>query len=208
MSRRRRTGGRLGAVLVTFKRSFPARFPTQYYTQYYTGKWDAATDTLISTVGPDEDPTTQFSVFVFKRIMPEHMCFWPAPVEPDEQGARWWSFFNERRDNRKRFIKLHIRSSGSTKFGTPLNDAELLELALIRATVEHNAFCDARAVNLCTTPDCLTQRVIWDDMQKAHLPHHDLMKVRRVVHTRQFGKTYRDAKGALKHADVLRRRDG
>jgi hypothetical protein len=58
-------------------------------------------------------------------------------------------------------------------------------------------------VDFCSTPGCLTQRVMRDDMQKAHLPHHDLMKVRRVVHTRQFGKTYRDAKEALKHARTL-----
>jgi uncharacterized coiled-coil protein SlyX len=55
-------------------------------------------------------------------------------------------------------------------------------------------------VDFCSTPGCISQRVMRDDMQKAHLPHHDLMKVRRVVHTRQFGKTYRDAKEALKQA--------
>jgi hypothetical protein len=55
-------------------------------------------------------------------------------------------------------------------------------------------------VDFCSTPDCLAHRVMRDDMQKAHLPHHDLMKVRRVVHTRLFGKTYREAKEALKHA--------
>jgi hypothetical protein len=47
-----------------------------------------------------------------------------------------------------------------------------------------------------------------DDMQKAHLPHHDLMKVRRVVHTRQFGQTYRDAKEALKYAQTFFKSDG
>jgi hypothetical protein len=55
-------------------------------------------------------------------------------------------------------------------------------------------------VDFCSTPDCIAHRVMRDDMQKAHLPHHDLMKVRRVLHTRLFGKTYRDAKKALKLA--------
>ncbi|KAK7042365.1 hypothetical protein R3P38DRAFT_2890069 [Favolaschia claudopus] len=58
-------------------------------------------------------------------------------------------------------------------------------------------------LDLCSAPECITERVVRDDMQRPHLPHHDLMKVRRVVHTRFFGKTYRDAKEALKHARTL-----
>ncbi|KAJ7481633.1 hypothetical protein FB451DRAFT_1236685 [Mycena latifolia] len=251
-----RAGDEPGIVELSFKRSFPTRYPTQYFT----GTWNAATETLIGTVGMDEDPAKHNSAFVFKRIMPEYMCFWPAPVELETNKARalwgfaiaavrygvrrdrWsWSFFKERRDNRRRFIELYIRSSGSTQFGAPLTGPEWQELGLIkktfstadarfyhslgekmiRATVEHNASCDVcdsniggaritclicqmkdtfNTIDLCSTPDCLTQRVMRDDMQRAHLPHHDLMKVRRVVHMRQFGKIYRDAKEALKHA--------
>ncbi|KAJ7216565.1 hypothetical protein GGX14DRAFT_696336 [Mycena pura] len=56
-------------------------------------------------------------------------------------------------------------------------------------------------VDFHDSPSCkFTKLVLRDDMQKPHLPHHDLMKVRRVVHTRQYGKTYRDAKEALKNA--------
>jgi uncharacterized coiled-coil protein SlyX len=58
-------------------------------------------------------------------------------------------------------------------------------------------------VDFCSTPGCISNRVMREDMQKPHLPHHDLMKVRRVVHTRQFGKTYRDAKEALKQARIV-----
>lgn len=36
--------------------------------------------------------------------------------------------------------------------------------------------------------------------QRLHLPTHDILKVRRVVHIRQFGKTYRQALQALKKA--------
>ncbi|KAJ6481736.1 hypothetical protein C8R45DRAFT_1002875 [Mycena sanguinolenta] len=56
------------------------------------------------------------------------------------------------------------------------------------------------SVDFCSTQGCIDNRVVRDDLQKAHLPHHDLLKVRRVVHTRQFGKIYRDAKEAIKQA--------
>ncbi|KAF7366517.1 hypothetical protein MSAN_00909000 [Mycena sanguinolenta] len=56
------------------------------------------------------------------------------------------------------------------------------------------------SVDFCSTPGCIDNRIVRDDIQKAHLPHHDLLKVRRVVHTRQFGKIYRDAKQAIKQA--------
>ncbi|KAJ6511394.1 hypothetical protein C8R47DRAFT_732752 [Mycena vitilis] len=160
-------------------------------------------------------------------------------VRYDIRRSRWsWMFFKERRDNRLRFIELYIRQM---KFGKPMNQEEYDELARIkkifttadsrfyhslatqqiRATTEHNCFCDncggniggARisclvcqmkdtfnTVDFCSAPECVAARVMRDDMQKAHLPHHDLMKLRRVVHMRQFGKTYRNAKAALKHA--------
>ncbi|KAJ7326377.1 hypothetical protein DFH08DRAFT_941029 [Mycena albidolilacea] len=254
-----RTGTTPGTVTISFKCSFPARFPAQYYV----GTWDAATETLSGKFSSEEepgDPEQAGGAFVFRRIAPEYMCFAPAPVELEankslalwafaidsvrfdiRRKGRSWSYFKERRDNRKRFIELYIRS---TKFGPSMSDEEWEDLsrvkktlttsdsrfyhslaeAQIRATTDHNAYCDncrgriggARisclvcqmkdtfnTVDFCSTPGCLTQRVMRDDMQKAHLPHHDLMKVRRVVHTRQFGKTYRDAKEALKHAQTL-----
>ncbi|KAJ6591119.1 hypothetical protein DFH09DRAFT_1138663 [Mycena vulgaris] len=255
-----RAGDEPGTALVSFKRSFPARFATQFYS----GTWNAAAGMITGSVGLDEDATKHYAAFVFKRTLPEHMSFWPTPVELETNKARalwgfaiaaviygmrrdrWsWSFFKQRRDNRRRFIELFIRGSGSTQFGAPLAPPEWEELGRvkktfstadsrfyhslaeqqIRATVDHTATCDgcdgniggARitclvcqmkdtfdTVDLCTsTQDCITQRVMREDMQKAHLPHHDLMKVRRVVHTRQFGKTYRDAKEALKQARTL-----
>ncbi|KAJ7777866.1 hypothetical protein DFH07DRAFT_796416 [Mycena maculata] len=94
----------------------------------------------------------------------------------------------------------------------------------IRGTTEHNVYCDnCRAyvggaritclvcqmvsswntVDFCDSPRCIDSRVSRDDMQKPHQPHHDLMKVRRVLHKRLVGKTFRDAKKALKHARTL-----
>ncbi|KAJ7668060.1 hypothetical protein B0H17DRAFT_1336028 [Mycena rosella] len=95
----------------------------------------------------------------------------------------------------------------------------------IRATPEHSASCDnckgsiggARiiclvcqseadfnnTVDFCETPCCITDRFMRYDLKKAHQPHHDLLKVRRVVHLREFGNIYRNAKEALKQARTL-----
>ncbi|KAF8178104.1 hypothetical protein K438DRAFT_1978069 [Mycena galopus ATCC 62051] len=248
-----RAGDEPGTASISFERTFT----TGHATEYYTGKWDAATVTLTGTV----NFAAQDGAFVFKRnITPEHMCFWPAPVQLrknkaralwafaiaavrfDVRRSRWaWSFFNERRDRRRRFIELHIRSDGSATFGLPLNAEEHEELARIRKsmttadsrfyhslaelqirlTTEHNDHCDAcgtfisgarisclvcqikdslNTVDFCSTPGCIANRVMRKGLQKAHTPHHDLLKLRRVVHTRQLGKTYRDAREALQKA--------
>ncbi|CAK5278366.1 unnamed protein product [Mycena citricolor] len=47
---------------------------------------------------------------------------------------------------------------------------------------------------------CMDRRVKRDDMEKPHLPHHDVVKFRRFMHYRQFGKMYRDSKTALAQA--------
>lgn len=143
-------GDEPGTVVTTFKRIFPAHFPTQHFV----GKWDPATDTLSGTVGLEEDAEKHYSVFTFKRMSPEHLCFTPAPVELETNKARalwgfaiaavkygvrrerWsWSFFKERRDNRRRFIELYMRSSAaSTRFGTPLSNAEYEEMSRLKKT--------------------------------------------------------------------------
>ncbi|KAJ7122277.1 hypothetical protein C8R44DRAFT_735978 [Mycena epipterygia] len=254
--------------------------PAGYLTQYYAGTWNVSTDTIAGSLGDDQDPATHDGMFVFKRMPPENMCFVPAPVELESgkaralwgfaiaaviQGVRrdrWaWSFFKERRDNRRRFIELYIRSgSGTHQFGQWLTDLEEQDLARVRkslttqdsrfyhflaeqrirtitdhgrcahhlprvpderdlehacelsdlvrartSTYKHKqAKCGKRdEVDFCELPGCITSRVSRDDMQKPHLPHHDLMKVRRVVHIREFGKIFRNAKEALKGAREL-----
>jgi hypothetical protein len=106
--------------------------------------------TLTGTVWDEEDPEDSkrpSGAFVFKRIAPEHMCFSPAPVELETNKSRalwtfaisavrfdirrnrWvWAFFKERRDIRKRFIELYIRS---TTFGPSLSDEEWDELSRV-----------------------------------------------------------------------------
>lgn len=51
--------------------------------------------------------------------------------------------------------------------------------------------------------DCLDYRITRDDLAKPHLPTHDLLKVRRVVHQRQFGNMSREAMAALQTAREL-----
>lgn len=55
-------------------------------------------------------------------------------------------------------------------------------------------------VDLCDAPECMAARVERDDLHSPHLPGHDLVKVRRVVFTREFGVMDREAKEALKRA--------
>ncbi|KAJ7913942.1 hypothetical protein B0H13DRAFT_1612003 [Mycena leptocephala] len=247
-----RVGDEPGTVSISFKRSFPRHSSPQYYT----GTWTAATETLTGTIGFSQDPATHMGLFVFKRIAPEYTCFTPRPVELqsnkpralwifaiaavrfDVRRNRWsWSYFKERRDARRRFIELYIRSS----FGPPMTSSEREEWGRllktlttadrrfyhslgerkIRATTDHNVDCSNckgniggarlsclvcqmkdrfKTVDFCSTPSCVSNRVMWEDMEKPHLPHHDLVKLRRVVHTCQFGKTFREAREALKNA--------
>ncbi|KAJ6618743.1 hypothetical protein B0H10DRAFT_1794829 [Mycena sp. CBHHK59/15] len=244
-------------VNFTFKRSFPARFSPQYFS----GTWNRGSRSLSGTWGAEADSRTHDGVFTFKRILPEYMCFFPAPsvLEANKPQSLWtfaisavrdsirreawsWAFFKSRTENRKRFIELYIRS---TRFGRPLNRSEEEELGLIkksfttadsrffhsiaenqiRVTTGHDVRCDVctgtiggcrvtcltcrledtfDTVDFCDTPSCSTVKVAVSDhhvlSQRAHLPTHDVMKLRRVVHLRQFGKTYREAKRALAKA--------
>ncbi|KAJ6561494.1 hypothetical protein DFH09DRAFT_1160085 [Mycena vulgaris] len=91
----------------------------------------------------------------------------------------------------------------------------------IRVTTDHDVHCDAckghiggtrvtcltcRLEGTFDTVDfhdnlsCLSSKVIPTGLTRHHLPTHDILKVRRVVHIRQFGTTYRQAQQALKRA--------
>ncbi|KAJ6591176.1 hypothetical protein DFH09DRAFT_195515 [Mycena vulgaris] len=243
-------------VKFTFKQTFPARFAAQYFS----GSWSRATQSLSGTWGAEADSRTHDGVFIFKHIIPEYMCFFPAPavMKANKSRSLWafaiasvrysirkeswsWAFFKQRTQNRKRFIDLYIRS---TRFGRPLNRAEEEELGLIkksfttadsrfyhsiaenqiRVTTGHDVRCDActgtiggcrvtcltcrledtfDTVDFCDTHSCTSVKVVPTGMTRPHLPTHDILKLRRVVHLRQFGKMYREAKRALAKARVL-----
>ncbi|KAJ7058048.1 hypothetical protein C8F01DRAFT_1149302 [Mycena amicta] len=250
------SGENSSTVKFTFKRTFPTRFPAQYFS----GTWTRTTQSLTGTWGAEADPRTHGGVFIYKRIEPENMCFFPPLVELKNNKARalWkfaisavqfqirkqtfsWAFYKERSYARKRFIELYIRS---TAFGRPLNRAEETELGLIkksfttadsrfyhsialaniRVTTGHDVRCDActgviggsrltcltcrledtfDTVDFCDSSSCMGAKVVPSGMTRTHLPTHDILKLRRVVHIRQFGKTYREAKQALAKARQL-----
>ncbi|KAJ7701822.1 hypothetical protein B0H17DRAFT_1176328 [Mycena rosella] len=243
-------------VKFTFKQTFPARFSPQYFS----GSWSRATQSLSGTWGAEADSRTHDGVFIFKRILPEYMCFFPAPavMKANKPRSLWafaiasvryrirkedwsWAFFKQRTQNRKRFIELYIRS---TRFGRPLNKGEEEELGLIkksfttadsrfyhsiaenqiRVTTGHDVQCDActgtiggcrvtcltcrledtfDTVDFCDTHGCTSVKIVPTGMTRPHLPTHDILKLRRVVHLRQFGKMYREAKRALAKARQL-----
>src|SRR5882724_13288253 len=68
-------------------------------------------------------------------------------------------------------------------------------------------FCQAKdtwnTVDLCEAPGCVAARIEREDLTRPHLPTHDLMKVRRVVHTREFGKADRAARQGLVKARAI-----
>nr|GAT44775.1 predicted protein [Mycena chlorophos] len=258
-------------MIVTFRRSFPAE--SHYRTQYFHAIWAIGSNTLMGTLGFDEDVAAYHNAFMFKQIDPQDACFMPAPieikpVEATDSGRKsraralvmfafhaallrvrrdgwFWSYFRERRDHRKRFIELYIRSGqGRTAFGKRLSVDEAEELnkmkktltnldsrfyhslaeAQLAATVYHSSGCDScggiiggarvsclvcrmkgtwSSVDFDDSAECIAASVTRDDMQKPHLPHHDLIKLRRVLHIRDFGKTFHRAKDALAHARDL-----
>ncbi|KAJ7068738.1 hypothetical protein C8F01DRAFT_978668 [Mycena amicta] len=61
-------------------------------------------------------------------------------------------------------------------------------------------FADLILVDFCDTLSCTSTKVVPTGLTKPHLPTHDILKVRRVVHIRQFGRTYREAQAALKRS--------
>ncbi|KAJ7126471.1 hypothetical protein C8R43DRAFT_708313 [Mycena crocata] len=92
---------------------------------------------------------------------------------------------------------------------------------LIRVTTDHDVLCDSckghvggarvtcltcrlestfDTVDFCDHPSCLSAKVVPTGLTKPHLPVHDVVKFRRVVHIRQFGKSFRQAQSALKRA--------
>ncbi|KAJ6560408.1 hypothetical protein B0H19DRAFT_1147563 [Mycena capillaripes] len=241
--------------LVNF--SFKQTFPTRFSPLYFAGSWNSTTQSLSGSWGEESDARTHPGVFIFKRTLPECMCFYPAPtvLQANSSQALWqfaieavlygvrrgawsWTFFKQRAENRKRFIELYIRS---TRFGRPLNRGEEEELGLlkksfttadsrfyhsiaesqIRVTTDHDVSCDSchghiggtrvtcltcrlegtfDTVDFCDNQSCTSVKVVPTGLTRPHLPTHDILKVRRVVHIKQFGKTYRQAREALKKA--------
>ena len=135
-------------IAVSFKRTFPARFPAQHWD----GEFDPTTDTITGTVSFDDEPEVSSSTFLLKRTPPDQLRFRPPPAtfETDRPRVLWkyaisatrayvhrqswsWTFFRDRRDTRKRFIQLYVRSTNlGEPLGKPLEGNEWAELNQIR----------------------------------------------------------------------------
>ncbi|KAI0044626.1 hypothetical protein FA95DRAFT_1496723 [Auriscalpium vulgare] len=146
---------------------------------YFYGHHDVDSGTLSGSYGYFADPESTVGEFVFKRIAPQHMVFYPdntalaankarslwtfaiEAVRQEVRRERWsWSYFKQRRDDRKVFIESYVRWQ---YFGTPLTDEEserftkvsqrilpadvcfyssrILEIKATTA-IHENAFCD------------------------------------------------------------------
>ncbi|KAF8516802.1 hypothetical protein JB92DRAFT_2909317 [Gautieria morchelliformis] len=92
-----------------------------------------------------------------------------------------------------------------------------LALHRIRITPGHGRGCDGcggniggsciqcmwNSVDLCDAPECVAAEVVRHDLKRPHLPTHDFIKVRRVVHLGQVGQLEQMAKSALERARQL-----
>jgi hypothetical protein len=59
-------------------------------------------------------------------------------------------------------------------------------------------------MNFCSTLGCISNRVVWGEIERPHLQHNDPVKLQNLEdtnsHRGQFGKTFREAREVLKNA--------
>ena len=115
------------------------------------GSWNPTSDALTGTWWDTRETKPRKGVFMYRRLAPENLCFYPAPtaLKSNKPQALWkfalravcdqihrrdltWTFFRERGIRRRRFIELYIRK---TRFGRPLDEAELEELRRIQKSL-------------------------------------------------------------------------
>lgn len=122
---------------------FSIRYNKEYSTQYFRGVLDDSL-AISGTVGWEEDPTTHAHRFFLKNTPAgRYLRYRPSPLEPTTNKAqalwkyatsavlhrirrqRWtWTYINERREIRLRYIELSIRFS---VYGHSPNRKELAE---------------------------------------------------------------------------------
>ncbi|KAF8529742.1 hypothetical protein BU17DRAFT_36449, partial [Hysterangium stoloniferum] len=148
-----------------------------YPQQYFTGRFDASTETIQGQMAYTPDDGSTSWTFLLKRVPADIFRFYPLPkfLEDSRARALWqfainairsqvrrqlwsWSLFKERRDSRKKFIPLLVR----TLIGKRLKDSEQAEYIVlqrefmpndatfchllashqVRITVKHGYTCD------------------------------------------------------------------
>ncbi|KAJ7597218.1 hypothetical protein C8J56DRAFT_1021519 [Mycena floridula] len=126
-------------------------FPAPHVSQHLKGSMNESTQSLTGVWWTDKEKSQ--GVFLYKRMAPEMLCFYPSPtaLKANKASSLWqfaiqavrfcirrknlsWPFFQERGEHRRRFIHLYIRN---TKFGRPLDDGELEELRTHFKSVTH-----------------------------------------------------------------------
>ncbi|KAI9438360.1 hypothetical protein H4582DRAFT_1815080, partial [Lactarius indigo] len=124
-------------IEVKFKMTFPNVF---WSTIFFTGRFDAERDSLAGVWGLSADTENSGGPMVFRRMPPRYLTVYPsikelsdnkpralwgfaiAAVRNDVRRERWsWSYFAQRRDDRKTVLSLVIRYC---YFGEPTSDEE------------------------------------------------------------------------------------
>jgi hypothetical protein len=129
--------GEDGVMEIKFKMSFltPLWDPT-----YFNGHFDPERDALTGVWGQSAELGTSSDKMEFRRIRPRYLTVYPSIKElrDDKPRALWrfaiaavrndirrdhwtWSYFSQRRNDRKTIVSLIVRSRW---FGTPLSPEE------------------------------------------------------------------------------------
>ena len=131
--------------------TFSVKYSKEYSTQYFSGVLDDSL-AISGTVGWEEDPATHDHRFFLKTVPAgRYLRYRPSPQELTGNKARalwtyatsavlhrirrqrWtWTYINERRETRLRYIELSIRFS---VYGHSPNADELVEWTALKRAV-------------------------------------------------------------------------
>jgi hypothetical protein len=149
--------GENDAIQIKFQMSFTNTF----WSVFFNGHFDPDRDALTGVWGMSADPDNSFGPMEFRRIQPRYLTVYPsfkelsdnkprslwrfaiAAVRNDIRRDRWsWSHFSQRRDDRKMYISLILRSF----FGTPLDEQEFQQVcaAALRLTPADACFYNSQ----------------------------------------------------------------
>jgi hypothetical protein len=123
---------------------------------FFDGRFDPERESLTGVWGWSAEPESSMAMVEFRRIQPRYLTVYPSikelrdnkpralwryaisAVRNDIQREHWtWSYFSQRRDDRKTAVSLSVRSRW---FGPPLSDVESETLiAIIRRLTPDDA---------------------------------------------------------------------
>ncbi|KAJ7783010.1 hypothetical protein B0H16DRAFT_1495047 [Mycena metata] len=220
-------------VKFSFKRSFPTRFSPEYFSGQWSRAQQSLSGTWGAEDRHSHSRCFYPAPAVMMTNKPRSLwTFAISAVRYRIRKEQWsWAFFKRRTENRKRFIELYIRATKFGKPLNASEEEELGLIKKSFTTADSRFYhsigivrCDcctgpiggARitcltcrledtfdTVDFCDTHSCTSVKVVPSGMHRPHLPTHDLVKLRRVVHIREFARTYRQAKRALARARQL-----